>query len=163
MQMGIANLPAPPLRDVRWIDGEGREIEKLSLEDLGSGYRILFFFQHACPGCHAHGFPTLARLVEQLSGADVSFAAIQTAFEDLGANAFERIREDQQRYGLRIPFGHAAPEFGNSIPSVMADYRTGGTPWYVGIAPDNRVLFDGFQLDAEALISALSPLIPFSK
>jgi hypothetical protein len=45
----------------------------------------------------------------------------------------------------------------------MADYRTGGTPWFVGIAPDNRVLFDGFQLDAEALIGALRPPIAFSK
>jgi hypothetical protein len=163
MRMGIANLPAPPLRDVRWIGADGREIEELSLDDLGSRYRILFFFQHACPGCHSHGFPTFARLVEQLSGPDVGFAAIQTAFEDFGANTFERIREDQQRYGLRIPFGHAAPESGNSVPRVMADYRTGGTPWFVGIAPDNRVLFDGFQLDAEALIGALRPPIAFSK
>jgi len=159
MQIGIADQPAPPLRDVRWIDGEGREIEELSLEDLGNGYRILFFYQHACPGCHSHGFPTFARLVERLSGTDVSFAAIQTAFEDFDANTFERIRENQQRYGLRIPFGHAAPRPGGSIPGIMADYRTGGTPWFVGIAPDNHVVFDAFQLDAEALISVLRPLV----
>lgn len=160
--MGIASQPAPPLRDVRWIDGEGQEIEKLSLEDLGSGYRILFFFQHACPGCHSHGFPTLARLVERLAGR-VTFEAIQTVFEDFGANTFERIREDQQRYGLHIPFGHAAPGPDGSVPSVMTDYRTGGTPWFVGIAPEGHVVFDAFQLDAEALISALGPLVAFSE
>lgn len=155
MQIGIAGLKAPPLSDVRWIDGDGHGIESLSLEELGNGYRILFFYQHACPGCHAHGFPTLARLVEQLSGAGVGFAAIQTAFEDFDANSFERIREDQQRYGLSIPFGHAAPRPGNPVPDIMADYRTGGTPWFVGIAPDHQVVFDGFRLDAEALIGAL--------
>lgn len=159
MQIGIADLPAPPLRDVRWINAAGKEIEELSLDDLGSGYRILFFYQHACPGCHSHGFPTFARLVEQISGPDVSFAAIQTAFEDFGANTFERIRENQQRYGLRIPFGHAAPAPGGSIPRVMADYRTGGTPWFVVISPDNDVVFNAFRLDADTLISALRPLI----
>lgn len=156
--MGIANLPAPSLVDVRWIDGEGNDVQELSLEDLGSGYRILFFFQHACPGCHSHGFPTLVRLVEQLAGPDVGFAAIQTAFEDFDVNGFERIRENQLRYKLRIPFGHAAPRPGNSLPQIMADYRTGGTPWFVGIAPDNQVVFDAFQLDTETLISALIAL-----
>lgn len=163
MQMGIAGLPAPPLEDVRWIDGEGNDIGKLSLEDLGSGYRILFFFQHACPGCHSHGFPTFARLVEQLAGPDVSFAAIQTAFEDFDVNTFGRIRENQQRYNLRVPFGHAAPRPGKPVPEIMAEYRTGGTPWIVGIAPDNHVVFDAFQLDAEALISALRPLVALAK
>lgn len=163
MQIGIADRQAPPLRDVCWIDSDGNGIEKLSLADLGSGYRILFFYQHACPGCHSHGFPTLARLVERLAGPDVSFAAIQTAFEDFDVNTFERVREDQRRYGLHIPFGHAAPQPGNSVPTIMTDYRTGGTPWFVGIAPDNHVVFDAFQLDADALISALGPLIAFSK
>jgi len=163
MQMGIASLRAPPLRNVRWMDGDGTEIEKLSLEDLGRGYRILFFYQHACPGCHSHGFPTLARLVERLAGPDVSFAAIQTVFEDFDVNRFERIREDQQRYGLRIPFGHAAPLPGDQVPRIMTEYRTGGTPWFVGIAPDNQVVFDAFQLDADTLASALRPLIAFAK
>src|SRR3546814_6634379 len=54
MQTGIAGLPAPQLRDVRWIDGSGEERGPLSLDDLGDGYRILYFFQHWCPGCHAH-------------------------------------------------------------------------------------------------------------
>ena len=96
-------------------------------------------------------------------GPDLSFTAIQTVFEDFGVNTFERISENQQRYGLRFPFGHAAPQPGNSVPTIMAEYRTGGTPWFVGIAPDNRVVFDSFQLDAEALVSALRPLIAFTK
>lgn len=36
--------------------------------------------------------------------------------------------------------------------------RSGGTPWFVVIAPDGRVLYDGFRLDAEALVRALGPL-----
>ena len=163
MVIGIAGEPAPPLRGVRWIDGQGRPTGPLSLDELGGGHRILFFFQHACPGCHSHGFPTLARLVDHLSGQDVRFAAIQTVFEDFDANGFERIAENQQRYGLSIPFGHAAPRPGSQVPAIMADYRTGGTPWFVGIAPDRQVLFDAFQLDAEALIGALRPMIALNR
>lgn len=158
MQRGIAGLPAPQLHDVRWIDGDGEERGSLSLDDLGDGYRILYFFQHWCPGCHAHGFPTLVRLVAELADMNVGFAAIQTVFEGFEANSFERLREDQQRYGLKIPFGHAGPPSGKSLPILMEDYRTGGTPWFVIIAPDGGVVLNGFQLDPEALVRVLRPL-----
>ena len=125
------------------------------LDDLGDGYRILYFFQHWCPGCHSHGFPTLVRLVGELADEGVGFAAIQTVFEGGEVNTFDRIRDDQRRYGLTIPFGHAVPASDATLPAPMADYRTGGTPWFVVIAPDGRVVFDGFQLDSEALIKAL--------
>jgi thiol-disulfide isomerase/thioredoxin len=155
MQTGIAGLPAPSLRDVRWIDGRGAESPPLSLDDLGRGYRVLYFFQDWCAGCHAHGFPTLVRLVDELAGENVGFAAIQTVFEGFEVNTFERIRDNQQRYRLKIPFGHAAPESGRPVPALMEDYRTGGTPWFVVIAPDGIVMLDDFQLRPEALIQAL--------
>ena len=158
MQTGIVGLPAPRLDDVRWIDGNGEERGPLSLDDLGDGYRILYFFQHWCPGCHAYGFPTLVRLVAELADMNTGFAAIQTVFEGFEANSFERIRDNQQRYGLKIPFGHAGPASGKSVPAIMQDYRTGGTPWFVIIAPDGRVVLNGFQLDPEALVRVLRPL-----
>jgi thiol-disulfide isomerase/thioredoxin len=155
MQMGRTGQLAPPLREVRWIDGSGVARAPVSLGDLGDGYRILYFFQHWCPGCHSHGFPTLVKLVAELAKEGVGFAAIQTVFEGSEVNTFERIRDDQQRYGLAIPFGHASPARGTALPAPIADYRTGGTPWFVVIAPDGKVVFDGFQLDSEALIKAL--------
>jgi thiol-disulfide isomerase/thioredoxin len=158
MQTGIVGLPAPPLRDVRWIDGAGEERGPLSLGDLGAGYRILYFFQDWCAGCHAHGFPTLVRLVDELADRNMGFAAIQTVFEGFDVNTFDRIRDNQRRYGLRIPFGHAAPENGRPWPAIMEDYQTGGTPWFVVVAPNGTVVFDGFQLRAEALIRVLRPL-----
>jgi len=155
MQTGIVGQLAPPLREVRWIDGSGAMRVPLSLNDLGQGYRILYFFQHWCPGCHSHGFPALVRLVDELAGEGVGFAAIQTAFEGGEVNTFERIRDDQRRYGLTIPFGHAAPAGGTALPAPMADYHAGGTPWFVVIAPEGRVVFNGFQLDPAALVKAL--------
>ena len=158
MQPGIVGLPAPPLDDIRWIGADGGERDPLTLAELGQGFRILYFFQDWCPGCHAHGFPTFVRLAGELSGKGVGLAAIQTVFEGSEVNTFDRLRENQRRYGLRVPFGHAAaPASANAMPAIMTAYRSGGTPWFVVIAPDGRVVYDGFGLDAAALVRAIQP------
>lgn len=153
MQTGITGLPAPELAGVRWIGDDGKPRGNVSLDELGAGFKILYFFQDWCPGCHAHGFPTLVKLVEALRG--VGFAVIQTVFEGVQVNTFDRLAHNQQRYGLRVPFGHAAPTAADQISAIMRAYRTGGTPWFVLIAPDGRVVYDGFQLDPVALIPVL--------
>ena len=155
MKPGIAGLPAPPLENVRWIDENGEGRSPLTLDELGQGFRILYFFQDWCPGCHEHGFPTFVKLVEKLRDGGVGFAAIQTVFEGSDVNTFDRLLANQQRYGLHVPFGHAAATSPETAPEIMEAYRSGGTPWFVVIAPDNRVVYDGFQVDAESLIQAL--------
>jgi hypothetical protein len=79
-------------------------------------------------------------------------------FEGSDVNSFDRLRTNQQRYGLHVPFGHAAAASPETVPEIMETYRSGGTPWFVVIEPDNRVVYDGFQLDAGSLIRALRPL-----
>jgi hypothetical protein len=81
------------------------------------------------------------------------FAAVQTVFEGSNVNTFERLRENQERYGLKIPFGHDMPE-GARYPSLMTDYRTRGTPWFIVLDPMGEVLHSDFQLDAQSLIRA---------
>jgi hypothetical protein len=81
-------------------------------------------------------------------------------FEGSEVNTFERLRENQRRYGLRVPFGHAAADSApaEAVPAIMEAYRSGGTPWFVVIAPDGRVVYDGFRLDAKSLVQILRPL-----
>ncbi|MYZ47496.1 hypothetical protein [Propylenella binzhouense] len=52
----------------------------------------------------------------------------------------------------------AAPASAGAVPAIMEAYRSGGTPWFVVIAPDDRVVQDGFRPDAEELVQALRPL-----
>jgi thiol-disulfide isomerase/thioredoxin len=160
METGIVGLHAPPLENVRWIDGNGDGRSPLSLAELGQGFKILYFFQDWCAGCHAHGFPTFVTLANRLHDKGVGLAVIQTVFEGSEINTFDRLRENQQRYGLRVPFGHAAAvaALADTTPQIMAAYRSGGTPWFVVIAPDGRVVYDGFGLDADRLVQALRPL-----
>lgn len=160
METGIAGLPAPQLEHVRWIDENGNERNPLTLAELGQGFKILYFFQDWCAGCHRHGFPTFVTLAEEFRDKDVGLAAIQTVFEGAEVNTFDRLRENQRRYGLHVPFGHAVAESASldAVPAIMAAYRSGGTPWFVVIAPDGRVVYDGFLLAADGLIQALRPL-----
>lgn len=162
METGIVGLPAPPLENIRWIDENGDERSSLTLAELGQGFKILYFFQDWCAGCHAHGFPTFVTLAEEFRDKGVGLAAIQTVFEGSEVNTFDRLRENQRRYGLRLPFGHAVAGSGSgsvdAAPAIMEAYRSGGTPWFVVIAPDGRVVYNGFQLDAESLIQKLRPL-----
>jgi thiol-disulfide isomerase/thioredoxin len=155
--MGLVGLPAPPLEHVRWIDDSGAERGPLTLAELGPGYTVLYFFQDWCTGCHAHGFPTFVTLAEEFRDKEVGLAAIQTVFEGQEVNTFDRLRKNQRRYGLHVPFGHAVADSASvdAVPPIMEAYRSGGTPWFVVIAPNGRVVYDGFRLDAEGLIPAL--------
>lgn len=160
METGIVGLSAPPLDNVQWIDENGDERSSLTLAELGQGFKILYFFQDWCAGCHAHGFPTFVALAEELRDRGVGLAVIQTVFEGLEVNTFDCLRKNQRRYGLRAPFGHAAvgSESADAVPAIMEVYRSGGTPWFVVISPDGRVVCDGFRLDAKSLVGALRPL-----
>ena len=153
------SLRAPELRVAQWIDALGLARAPLTLAELGDGFKVIYCFQHWCAGCHSHGFPALLKLVGALSGSDsgfsFGFAVVQTVFEGAEANTLERLRETQLRYGLELPFGHDHPaaNHGAVIPTVMQDYRTGGTPWFIVISPAGEVVFSDFQLDAERLIA----------
>ncbi|TXH33878.1 MAG: redoxin domain-containing protein [Rhodospirillaceae bacterium] len=162
MVTGIVGLPAPPLEHIRWIDENGDERSPLTLAELGQGFKILYFFQDWCEGCHTHGFPTFVTLAEELRDKGVGLAAIQTVFEGREVNTFDRLRKNQRRYRLSIPFGHAVADSTSidAAPAIMKEYRSGGTPWFVVIAPNDRVMYNGFQLDTEGLVEALRTRAP---
>ncbi|MCB0183455.1 MAG: hypothetical protein KDE31_04285, partial [Caldilineaceae bacterium] len=84
------------------------------------------------------------------------FAVIQTVFEGADVNTVDKLRETQLRYALTIPFGHDLPPDGGEYPTIMEDYRTGGTPWFILIDPDGAIVYSGFSLDAQKLVTALS-------
>ena len=147
---------APELRVQRWIGGNGEALETpLKLSDLGTCVKILFAFQHWCSGCHSHGFPTLLRLHRILAPIGIGFAAIQTVFEGADENTLEKLNLNQRKYGLSIAFGHDVPSTGAAYPSFMEDYRSRGTPWFIVINADNRIVFSDFHLDADWLASEL--------
>jgi thiol-disulfide isomerase/thioredoxin len=160
MTQSIAGQPAPELAVPYWIDAVGRERPPLTLKELGARHRLLFFYQHWCGGCHSHGFPTLQALVQDPRAKDVGVAAVQTAFEGAYVNTRDKLPLDQQRYGLRIPFGHQGRSSLGVYPTTMENYRTGGTPWFVAIDPDGVVLQDGFAIDVDRFIRALAETGP---
>ena len=156
MSIGINSQQAPELRVPYWIDGDGHERAPLTLAELGDGYKVIYCFQHWCPGCHSRGFPTLKKLVKELSDKGFDFAVVQTVFEGAEHNTVEKLRQTQFEYDLDLPFGHDLPPEGSQYPSIMEDYRTGGTPWFIIIAPNGEVIFNDFRLDADRWIEAFA-------
>lgn len=153
--MNGAERQAPELRVQKWIGADGASIAPLKLSDVGAGVKILFAFQHWCPGCHLHGFPTLRRLHAALAPRGVGFAVIQTVFEGAQENTFEQLRVNQLKYELPVAFGHDEPPAGAKYPSFMEDYRTRGTPWFTVIDAGGRIVFSDFHLDADHLVNEL--------
>lgn len=155
MRQGNIQNKAPQLRVAQWIDATGAPLQRpLRLDDLGAGWKILFAFQHWCPGCHSRGFPALKLLFDALHGKGVGFAAIQTVFEGASENTFDKLLENQRRYRLPIPFGHDPAGESQRYPSFMEDYRSGGTPWFTLIQPQGEIVYADFRLDAHRLIDA---------
>ncbi|MFV8384393.1 peroxiredoxin family protein [Vibrio parahaemolyticus] len=143
--MTTSYFQAPELRVNQWIDHDGAPRAPVTLAELGDGYRLLYCFQHWCPGCHSFGFPALQYMHEHLADLGVGFAVIQTVFEGESTNTDERLAQAQQRYELAVPFGHDHIPF--EQPTIMQDYRTQGTPWFILIAPDSQVVYSDFRLD----------------
>jgi len=147
---------AQPLGVNRWVDASGQPMDEYGLEQMRDGYKLIFCYQHACPGCHTHGFPDLVRLVEALrSIKHVRFAVVQTVFEDREDNTYEAMLEDQARYALPIPFGYddGSPDREGSV--LMQRYETGGTPWFILIDPRGTVLHNHFRIDVDKTIAML--------
>ena len=156
MQLGELHSSAKELRVTHWIDADGNPMDKpLQLADLGDGYKTIYAFQHWCPGCHSRGFPTLRYLHDNLKDKGFGFAVIQTVFEGSEVNTINKLRVNQEQYGLKIPFGHDVRPEDERYPTFMEDYRSGGTPWFTVIDPQGDVVYADFRLDAARFLAAL--------
>lgn len=154
--LGVLDQPAPAWEVDRWFNlPTGKS--SLDIADYRGKVVYLYGFQSWCPGCHAHGFPTLQRLVEKFQNADdVAFVAVQTAFEGFGTNTPDAARTTAERYKLTIPVGHSGREGERS--GLMRAYKTGGTPWTVIIDKEGVVRFNDFHItpeQGEQVITAL--------
>ncbi|EAR20279.1 N-acetyltransferase [Nitrococcus mobilis] len=139
---GILGQAAPELVVIDWIDGQGQPRAPWQLADHSDAVRVIYCFQAWCPGCHSSGFPTLQALTAEYTDRGVQFAVIQTVFEGHDANGAAQRRVMQRRYGLALPFGQddARPR-----PATMTAYRTGGTPWWLVIDQQGRVIYNDFH------------------
>ena len=155
-RFGILDRRAPELEVDYWLDGEGNR-SSYSLGENRGKWIFLECFQNWCPGCHAHGFPTLKSVADAFADEPrVSVAAVQTVFEGFETNTREAVRALQVRYELAIPMGHdAGSADGERLPSTMVNYRTGGTPWVIVIEPGGTVAYNDYRIDGARFVELL--------
>jgi thiol-disulfide isomerase/thioredoxin len=147
---------APEFRVNDWIDANGKKSDEIKLSDFKDKFKIVYCFQSWCPGCHSKGLPDLKKMVEELKDNwNIVFLAIQTVFEGFESNSYDKILETQEKYDLKIPFGHDAGDDGKSRSNIMTNYKTGGTPWFIFIDKHDNVVFSDFHLNVEEAIKFL--------
>jgi thiol-disulfide isomerase/thioredoxin len=147
------NIKEKDLRVKHWINSNGEKINELKLSQFNNKFKIIFCFQSWCPGCHSIGFPSLKALVDHFeNNKSVVFFAIQTVFEGFEENSYDKLVEIQNKYSLKISFGHDAGDDDSSFSNVINDYNTGGTPWFIVINPENKIIFSGFRINVEGAI-----------
>ena len=87
-------IKAPEFQVKNWIDASGNKSEEIKLSDFKGKFKVIYCFQHWCPGCHSKGLPDLKKMVTALDGNDkVVFLAIQTVFEGHAENSYDKILE----------------------------------------------------------------------
>ncbi|SFU18795.1 N-acetyltransferase [Pseudomonas marincola] len=142
MQFGIKGQPAPELRITDWVDRHGQPIAPFRLSEHAGKVRVIYCFQAWCPGCHSHGFPTLQSLITEFKDQPVVFAVVQSVFEGHRENGPEKRAENAELYQLDLPFGQ---DDGLPRPTIMSDYRTGGTPWFIVIDRNGVVVANNYR------------------
>ncbi len=157
MQTGITDELAPELGVTQWIDASGHPLATFGLDKMPGAFKVIYCFQDANAACHLTGFPAMASLVDAFRGSSyVSFAAVQTVFENFASNNYERMVAAQRRYALPIVFGHDAGEGREGAGSVlMQRYQNGGTPWFIIVDPDGMVIYNQFQIDVDRVVAGL--------
>jgi hypothetical protein len=152
-------LRAPEFNVENWIDANGNKTKPIKLSDFRGKFKVIYCFQSWCPGCHSKGLPDLKTMIDAIDGNDiVMFLAIQTVFEGHENNTYDKMVATQKRYKLKIPFGHDAGNHGKSRSNIMANYQTGGTPWFLFIDKHDNVVFSDFHLNQKAAIEFLKSL-----
>ena len=152
-------IKAPEFNVKKWIDPDGNATAEIKLSDYKGKFKVVYCFQHWCPGCHSKGLPNLKQMVTALEGnSNVVFLAIQTVFEGHDANTYNKVKETQKKYELKIPFGHDAGDDGKSRSNIMTNYKTGGTPWFILIDEHDSVVFADFHLNVDGAIEVLKQL-----
>lgn len=157
---GITGETAPEFQVDAWLDDN--DVPR-TIADIEAPVIYLYCFQSWCPGCHSHGFPTMAAVkehYESIGQSDkVEFVAIQTVFEGHETNTPEAALQSVAHHGLTdIALGQDS----GHPPATMANYHTGGTPWTVIIGPDRKVIADGFRVNAQQAVDLIDEAISSS-
>jgi len=153
-ERGIVGRSAPEIDAEFWLDADGNRATFSMLAQRGKWVHLKCW-QSWCPGCHAHGFPALKKISDAfVDEPRVVSVGIQTTFEGHVVNTGDKVREMQLRYALPIVMGHdPGRRNADGYPNTMRTYRTGGTPWHVIVEPGGTVIYDGFKVDADKVIS----------
>ena len=154
---GIQGKKAPEIKVDQWVSlPKGSKAP--TPESLKGKVIYLYCFQSWCPGCHSSGFPTLQKVSQHFRGDDdVQCITVQTVFEGFHTNTPQKALAMANKYKLTgIPVGHSGSKGKES--SIMAKFRTRGTPWTIIIGKDGIVKYNSFHIKPNTAIQLIEKL-----
>ena len=153
---GIFDQPAPAWEVTEWAQlPEGSN--GLDVDDFRGKVLYVLCFQSQCTGCQQRGFPILKQLSQYYqTDSDVAFVAIQTVFEGFSANTLANAQQQMEKFGLDIPVGQSGDR--NQGSRVMAQYRTGATPWTIIIDKNGTVIYNYLPVSAKLAVKVIDRL-----
>ncbi len=157
MPDGIKGEEAPALLLDEWFDGDGNEMDQVDLYDFTSEekYVVMMFYFNTCHGCHEYGLPDYKQIIDAFEGDDrIQFLAVQTVMGAPKKNQPKHIIKTQKKYDIHIPFGHDYAEE-DGVARLMKVYDAVGTPWYVVINPEGKVIYNHYTMVPEEGIALL--------
>lgn len=150
-EFGIVGENAPHFKVGYWWDEHGNS-SNYYVTDFSGKMLIIFCWSDWCPACKSHGYDEMLALQDKyLDNPEVEMIAIQTVFEGKMQNNKSKVKKVREKYGFKIPMGHdEGDEDSEYRSSILKDYKTAGTPWFIVIDKDGRVIFNYHHLPLEA-------------
>ena len=151
---GVLGQKAPEINDLDWFGPGNKSVKIPSIKEHKGKVVILKFWQSWCPGCLRKGLPDLKTLQDHFkNNKNVKIYSAQTVFEGGYTNTKDKLESIRKEYGLTIPMAHDdGSKFKLSRSVLMNRFRTRGTPWFVIIDTNQKVVFNDFHLDAKKTI-----------
>ncbi len=137
------------LLNLKWYDSKDK-VHKLSEKDFSKKITVLKFFKSNCPGCLSFGLPLAKKVSDHYkSDTKVQVLIAQTVFSGFRTNTKSKLKDIRKRFNLDVLM--AQDDLGGKGSSLIGKYRAQGTPWFVILDENGKVLLSDYRVSFKGL------------
>lgn len=159
-EYGIVGEQAPDFQIEDWWDESGNKANYY-VSDFSNKVLILFCWADWCPACKSHGYDEMLAIQDKyLDNPQVEMLGIQTVWEGKMQNTKAKVKKVREKYGFKIPMAYDDGDVNTAYrSSIMTNYKTAGTPWFIVIDKQGKVTFNYHHLPIDATEEVIDSLL----